>query len=337
MAWNSQNVFKVRNLVLSDKKQKAWGTPITDAEMLRRVEFDSNAYVNFGIAFDSDQARVGKGSSFPTVRWATQQTTEFQNLAFDVDDYLAGWIAAFALGKEAVAGAGPYTHTITFNNSDGDAIATTVYSEDTSALQRKFLDMCVNTAQFSGSGRGPVQATVSLLGTGKETDGAMGGGVPAIPTRKLIMFMDTQFLIGPPGAPVAIDPDRVQSWQVSINNNLTARSGPGSGLTSNKLTVGQQVAEFNAVIFAKETDDLVTLLKNQTEQEIQINIATAADATLKFDFPAIFLSAAQVGTQDGLVVLNISSDQNSILKSGANEPLTITVINDQASYLTLAA
>jgi len=336
MSWQSQNQFKVRNLVLSDKKQNAWGVAITDAELVRRVPFDSSSYASLVVAFGSDQARVGKGTTFPTQRWATEQTADFSNLAFDLDDYLLGWIPAFAMGAISTTGsAAPYTHTITFDESQGDALPTTIYAEDTSGLKRRFLDMCVNQAQFSGSGRGPVQASVTMMGTGKLTAGAITS-LPDLAARTMLMFMDTAFLIGAPGSPAAIDADRVASWSITLNNNLVRRSGPGSGLFSNKITVGQQVAQFSATIFAKETDDLVTLLTGQTEQEIQININSGADCQLKFDFPSIFLSAVTPGTQDGLVILNISSDQNSIL-AGASAPLTVTAINSQASYLTAAA
>jgi Uri superfamily endonuclease len=337
MTWNSQNIFKVRNLVVSDKKQKAWGTAITDAELLRRVEFDSSSYAALGIAFGSDQARVGKGSSFPTIRWATDQTLEWANLQGDLDAYLAGWIMAFAMGAETVTGlSSPFTHTFNFGASDGDAIPTTLYVEDSAVLQRKFLDVCMNQAQISGSGRGPLAFALSLMGSGKVTDGAITS-LPALPSRTMVMFTDTTFLIGAPGSAVAIDGDRIVSWSVTVNNNLTRREGPGSGLFANKLSIGQQTATFAATIFAKETDDLVTLLRNQTQQEIKIQVNSGAAAQLNFDFPSIFLSAAEVATQDNLVAINISSDQNSILQATGVQPLTATVLNSQASYLTLAA
>jgi hypothetical protein len=335
MTWQSQNQFKVRNLVLSDKKQKAWGTAVTDAQMVQRVPFDSSSYAALAVAFGSDQARVGKGTTFPTERWATDQTVDFSNLAFDLDDYLLGWIPSFAMGSLTTTGSGaPFTHTIVFDESQGDAVPTTIYTEDTSGLKQRFLDMCVNQAQFSGSAKGPVQASVTLMGTGKLTSGAIAS-LPDLATRTMLMFMDTALLIGAPGSPAAIDADRIASWSITLNNNLVRRSGPGSGLFSTKITTGQQVAQFSATIFAKETDDLVTLLLGQTEQELQININSGSACQLKFDFPSIFLSAAQVGTQDGLVVLNISSDQNSIL-AGASAPLTVTAINSQASYLVAA-
>lgn len=335
MTWIPQNVFKARNLVISDKQQNAPGVAIGDAELLRRLRFDPSSYIAITDDFRSDRDKTGKGHSFPTYRVQTDQNTAL-DLTFDIDDYLAGWIAAFTMGNRVTTGAGPYTHTFTYQSSSFKAALITLYSEDTAGLKRKFLDFGISQAEFSGTGRGPVQCRLSMVGGGKITDGAITS-LPALPTITEILGSDLQFLIGPPGAPVAIDQDRVVNWTVTIIQDLEAKRRPGSTLYASEIAIGQPLAKLAMTISAKETDDLFTLVKNNTVQEIQLNMNSGAAAQLKFQFPSIYLSAAQVGTDGREVVMQIESNEDSILKTGAGEPLVVTVINSQATYLTLAA
>lgn len=331
MAWQTQNVFKKRNLVISPKQQAAWGNALDDADLTRRLTFDPGAYVNLTKQFRSDRDKTGKGHDSPTYRVATDQDLAF-DITLDVDDFLLGWIPAFLMGNVATAGAGPYTHTIKFQQTSGTALATTVYLEDSDGLKRRFEGIGINSAEFSGQGRGVVQCRVGMIGSGKIVDGAMAA-LPALPTIKELLASDASVLIGPPGGAAVVDVDRVLSWAVTLNQDITPHKGPGSGLYATQLKIGHPSPRLQMTISAKETDDLVLLFLNSTEREIQINIPTAADCSLNFKFPSIYLSSAQVGTDNNEVVLNIESDENSILKSGANEPIVVTAINSQSSYL----
>ncbi|MBZ5597455.1 MAG: hypothetical protein LAN83_03960 [Acidobacteriia bacterium] len=336
MAWNLQNVYKKRNLVISPKQQSAFGTALIDADLTHRLEFDPGAYVALTRQYRSDRDKTGKGHDFPTYRVATDQDVAF-SITLDVDDFLLGWIPAFLMGLVTDAGqASPYTHTIKFQQTTGNALATTIYSEDSDPLKRKFIDVGINVAEFSGSGRGVVQARLDMIGSGKATDGAIAN-MPALPTIKQLLASDAAFSIGNPGAATAIDPDRVLSWTVTLTQDITPFKGPGSVLYGTRLQIGHPSCKLAMTIAAKETDDLVTRFLGDTETEVQINIATAADCELDFLFPSIYLSAAQPATDTNDVVIQVESNEDSLIKKANTEIVQVTAKNNVPAYLVAGA
>jgi len=331
-----QNIHKVRNIVVSPSKQAAYAGALADAALSHRPRIDGGAFASLAKGFFSDADMAGKGHAFATMRQETQRDSGLQ-MSVAVSDWMAAWIAAFVMGKVTTSGAGPYTHKFVFEPTATQPPVTTIYCEDTSAVKYKMPDVAVSEAEFSGGDSGVIQAQFSLLGSGRHADGAILPSVPAIATPIFLLGSDVQILIGPPGAPVATEAERIKSWRVRLSQNLSLHRGPGSGLYASQTKVGVQRASVGFVMAAKDTDDIRGLFLANTEQELQININSGAAAQLKFRFPSIHLSAVQCGADGNDVIYNVECDEQALLKKGANDLVEVTVINSQATYLTLPA
>jgi hypothetical protein len=330
-----QNCYLAREMVLSTKKQAVYGTAAADADLVKRVLFDSAAFVELAKDKYSDAELAGKGHYFAT--YPSQDIANMTALKIrgQLDDSWAGWLAAFSMFALADTGAGPYTHTFTPLLSSAVAPVATIYTEDGMAIKRKWADMCIDQLAISGADKGPLTFDADLLGSGKFTNGAIAG-LPALPgTRTVMMSSDVDIKIGAPAAAASLAPGRVASWGVAVKNNLTARRGPGGGLVAVQTTIGQpQYSLTDLTILGDSTDDVMSLFENGTQQEVQININSGAAAQMNFKFGNLYFSAGRPQRDSsGLVAVSVSSDPNMVLKVGANNPLQIVVIDGVTTYL----
>jgi hypothetical protein len=332
MAFAPQNCYLVREMVVASKKQAAYGTPSLDADLVQRLLFDPGAFVDMGSDVFNDAGLAGKANYFSTFEQQTALMTALK-MKGQVDDFLAGWLAANAMWSLVDTGAGPYTHTLTPLVASANPPVATIYTEDGSAIKRKFADMAIDQLTISGADKGPVAFDVSLLGSGKFTNGAMAG-LPALGARTVLMSTDATILIGNPGGAAALGAGRVQSWTVTIKNNLQAYRGPGGGLLAMQHIIGQPQYSFDLTVMADAADDIMTRWENHTQTEVQINVNSGAAAQLNFKFANVYFSAAKL-QKDGnnLITVTVSSDSASVLKVGANNPLQIVAINSVATYL----
>lgn len=335
MAYNSQNV-RFRNFVISPNTQAAFGTVLADAALTRRSPLlDPAAFATLTKQFWSDANYTGKGHDWPTVRSKTQQDVAFQQNT-PVTAWLAGWLAAFGLGAVTTTGAGPnYTHTCKFIQAANQPPITTIYTEDTADVKTKWLDMAITKASFTGPANGPLMCNYSMVGSGHFADGAMTT-LPTLPTEALILGSDTDILIGAPGSAASIK-DRVRSWQVDIDNALEVKRSPGGGMYAANITIGAQRPTLKMTVAAKDADDLRGFFINDTLLEVQINTNSGAAAIFNIKFPGLYLSAAPMGVDGKEIVYQLETDQNSVIKSGANDPIEIDVTNAQTAYLAAPA
>jgi hypothetical protein len=327
MAYEPQVVY-VRELLLSPNKQTTFGTAVPNANLSYRARFDGGVYATIGKEYFSDLERAGKGHPWPTVRTEVMREITLRGQV-DIDDFLAGWLPAFLMMKDAVSGVGPFTHALTFEQTTRIAPVTTVYFRDTAAILWKVTDLVMTSLQISGSERGPLQASFEMMGSGKHVDGSVTA--PALPTPVYLMGQDSDILIGAPAAAASIK-ERVRSWSVSLVSGGVQHRAPGGGLFSSFAKIGLQRATVQLAVAAKDTDDLRTLFINDTLQELQINTNSGAAAQLNLKLPNLKFKVQP--SSDGLeVIQNLSADERDVLKGAALEIFQATAINSQATFL----
>lgn len=329
--YNPQHI-DVRNLVLSPNKQAAYGTALVDAKLTHRMRFDPNsAQASVSKQFFNDTNKAGKGHVWATEHLATQQDTGLK-FTTELYDFIAGWLGAWGMGKEVVTGAGPYTHVFTFDQTTNLVSVTTAYIEDGGGIKYKMPDLAITEFEISGSDTGIIQVTVTMSGSGKMVDGAIGA-MPALPNNVYLLSNVADILLGAQGAPVSIK-ERVRQWTVKVMRNVEIHRNPGK--LDNYATAtkrGLERVSASLVIAVPDADDMRALFLNDTIQELQINIQKDANSQLNMKFPGIYFSGYQIGHSGNEAVYQMDSDENAVIKSGNNEVFQMTVINSIAAYV----
>jgi hypothetical protein len=120
---------------------------------------------------------------------------------------------------------------------------------------------------------------------------------------------------------------------VRLQVALSPHRAPGGGLYATMHKIQQQRVSVSLRVAAKDVDDIRTVFLLDQMRELQINTNSGAAAQLKFKFPGLYLSAAQIGTDGNEEIWQIESNERSVIKSGANNLVEVTVINGQSTYL----
>jgi len=318
-------------MVVSANKQTTYGTVVLVANMNQPVRMDGAAFPAIIAEVYSDLDRWGKGHQWPMVRKRILQDTGFQ-MGLELTDFLAGWMFAFIMGADTITGVGPYTHAFTWLQSTNQAPVTTVYFRDTTPIAFQMPDLAITDLEISGADRGPLMGKFSMKGSGRYVDG--GIAEPAVPqTPVYLLGSDTDILLGPQGAAVSIK-ERVRGWSVKLQSDIRPHRAPGGTLYSTFHKILTQRATVSLNVAAKDTDDIRTLIVNDTLQELQINTNSGAAAILNLKFPGLYFSEpAQLGVDGVEEIWGLQADERAVIKSGANEIFTATVINNQATYL----
>ena len=143
-----------RNLVLSPNSQLTGNDVFADAKLTQRQRFDGSAVMEQVQTRRSDKDMSGKGTEFATNSQMTSYDTKFTFKA-EADDWLTGWVFAFAMGSESLGvGGPPYVHTIGFDESTTEAKMTNVYMEDTHDVKTKYPDMAISDLTLTIGSRG---------------------------------------------------------------------------------------------------------------------------------------------------------------------------------------
>jgi hypothetical protein len=341
-----QRAFDVTWL-FSPKKQSAYGTPLADADLARRVVAGSVEAGKLSKVFRSDLDRFGKGHEFATELEELSRDLR-RSTSFDASSLTLAWVAAFGMGKVATTQPNPggnptaYRHVITFADPavSKHAPVTTVYEELTADLKRRLVALACNDFVVSGRARDPVQLTANWIGSGATVDGALAP-LPALTAQSFFLGADADILFGPLGAPVSLK-DRVLDWSVSVTQNLEADLGyhPGSGPTRGRIWFGARRVSAALTFLARETDDLVALFLNDTVRELQINLSGDVigpgpekhQAVLKL--PAVRITALDDAFEGNHIVYRVEINETGVLKQPGLEPLEFTVTNTEPSFLT---
>ena len=323
-----------RNLVLSANKQTAYNTAIAGASMTRRQKFDGTAVAELKQTRFSDKAMAGKGTEFATQGLVTGWDSSFSFKA-DLDDWLAGWLLAFAMGKDVVTGASPYLHTLSFDETTVQAPAASIYLQDTAAVLWTLIDMGLADLTITFPARGPIAVEASFIGTGLWTDGAIGA-MPALPSSyAYLLGSDIVFSVGNHGAAVS-KIGRFMSGSVKISTGVKNHLAPGLGLYGAFPLTGLRKVSFSATIAAKDTEDIRPIFNTNETQEVSF-VGTSGASILSLDFPYCQLKTTKMGASGNNVVWQIEADETTIFNQGGAGVMTAAVTNNQATAYLIGA
>jgi hypothetical protein len=327
---------EARNLVLSASSQSAWQGALLVASMTQRQRFEGTAVLEMIQSRRSDLAYSGKGTAFATNGQVTSWDSKFTGFKAELSPWLAGWLFGFLMGTDTVVGsASPYTHTFNFDETTREAVPTTIYLEDTAAVKYLCPDMCVNDVTLNISDIGAIMAEMSMVGTGRQTMGALGT-VPSLPTESYILGSDAALTFGPVGAPVSFI-GRHMSTTLKLENQLTVHKAPGGGVYGIFVKKGNPKFSISTTIAAKDTDDVYTLFQNDTASSYSLSVNSGAAATLTIAIPQMHFKTTKLGFDGDMVVWQIEGDESSCYDLAGVSPITVTVVNVVAAYLTGAA
>ena len=101
-----------------------------------------------------------------------------------------------------------------------------------------------------------------MMGTGRYSDVAMAA-LPTLPTTAYLLNSDAVFSLGASGSPAAMT-GRFISATIKIGTGVVNHTSPGGGLYGIFMRTGLRTFSVEAVIAAKDTDDIRTLFMNDT-------------------------------------------------------------------------
>lgn len=319
-----------RNLVLTANKQAAANTAVATADMLRRQKFDGSSVFELASTRYSDKAMAGKGTEFASQGMLTAWDMK-GSFKGDLDDWTAGWLLAFAMGKDVTTGsAAPYSHALTFDETTTQACMTSIYLQDTAAVLWTLIDMGIVDLTITIPKNGPISYEVSLVGTGHYTNGVLAA-MPPLASVAYLLGSDCIFSIGAPGAAVA-KTGRHLATTIKISTGAVSHQAPGLGLYGSFIRTGLRKLSFQTTIAAAATDDIVTLFENDTLQEVNWTTTSGASSMI-LDMPAVKLKSTKLSASGNMVVYQIEGDETTIFNNAGAGVLNATVVNSTTAYL----
>src|SRR3990172_8070435 len=267
----------------SANRQSALGTPLGDGNLTLSALVSGYDVAKLAHRLVSNADRFGKGHPYATSQRKVAQTTSLQRAA-ELNDIFAGWAAAFCLGSVTSTQPNPtnnpsvYDHVIRWSNMATSKVMpfTTIHEKPWAGLARKLPDLVLASFTLNGRGQDPVQMSLQMLGSGRSSDAPL-----TMPTLQTPAFLDdggAVIKLGPSGAAVDIS-SRVIEWSVAVNANPDEANGrfPSSGLYVGRWWYGaKRTAVPELTLFVNQSDtDLLDLFRNDTAQELQINLAGA--------------------------------------------------------------
>ncbi|MBI4461795.1 MAG: hypothetical protein HY653_02715, partial [Acidobacteria bacterium] len=327
-------------------KETAYGTPLADPDLNRRVVAPAVEVAKIAKDYRSDLDRVGKGHEFSTELEELARDLR-RSTSFDASSLTVAWVAAFAMGKITTTQPNPggnpsaYEHKFTFADPavSKHAPTTTVYEELTADLKRRLVSLACNDFTLAGRARDLASLTANWIGSGQTVDGALSP-LPALTAQSYLLGTDADIRLGPQGAPVSIK-DRVLDWSVAVSQNLQSDLGyhPGSGKFRGRIWYGPRRVSAALTLLAKESDDVLTLFLNDTVRELQIDLAgdTIGPGPEKHRalvrLPAVRITALDDTLEGNHIVYRVEISEAGVLKQPGLEVLELTVTNTEPSFL----
>jgi hypothetical protein len=337
----------------STKQEAAYGTLVSDSHIDHAVGVIGTNVSEFSRTQYSDADRFGKGHEFPTLFRELTRDLKLSR-TIDMSSLMAGWAAAFGMGNVVTTQPNSsnnptaYQHVITFLNasSSKQAPVTTIYEQVTgqSSFERRLESMAVADFTISGRAREVCQLAVNLIGSGKETLGSLS--VPGLSPVSILDMGGMTFKLGPQGAALDLS-SRLADFQVKVSQQLDANNGyvPGGGIYRKRMWVGARQPSFDATVFVDSAQsDIMDDWANGGLLEVSFTLS--GDVILNgqpevhscaIKFPAARLTAVPISASGDLLVYRISATPQDVYKDAGgtpNEPLQITVVNTEPSYLT---
>ena len=320
-----------RLLYYAPNKQAAYGTALVNSKFIAgwQQRFDGAGVLDMTPSKRTDKD-MAKGTEFATNEQTTGWDTKFGHKS-DCDARLLGLLMAFLFGQDTITGAGaPYTHTMTFEESTTQAVATSIYLVDTAAIERTLIDMAISDVTLTIPARGPCTLEANWMGTGKWANGAQATP-PALDQPTYMLGSDCTMQLGPVGALASMVGRHMTTtwkWSTGVINH----TAPGGGLYGIFPRLGLRKFSFQSTIAAKDTDDISTLLEADTLSAASWTINSGAQAEAVITVPNFSFKANKMGFDGNMVVWQIESDETLMLSTGGY-PLQVAVTNGIATYL----
>jgi len=333
----------------STKRQATIGTALSDGNLPLSALVSGFDVGKLAHRLIPDADRFGKGHAFATSHRKVAQMTSLQRTV-ELNDLFAGWVAAFCMGSVTTSQPNPvgnpaaYDHLIKWSNLGTSKAMpfTTIHEKPWAGLARKLPDMVVSSFSLAGRGQDAVQLAFQMMGSGRATDAAMT--TPTVPAAAFLDNGGAVIKLGPSGAPVDIS-SRVVEWSAAVEANPDEAGGryPSSGLYVGRWWYGaKRTAVPELTLLINQADaDILDLFRNDTAQELQINIVggvitSGQPETYRMNllWPEIHFTAVEDTVVDGKVALRMSAGQDGVFLKASSEIFQLTVTNTTSSYLT---
>jgi hypothetical protein len=330
---NAMQKQTARNMVLGANTQAAYGGALADAALTFLASFDPSTVFSNPDERYNDAGAVGHGTDYATAdirtAWDTAATVKGMGA---IDSWALGWMLALIFGTETVTGAGPYTHAFQINMASALAPCTTIYVEDTADVHRKYTDMSAKSIQIDIPERGPIQATLDMVGTGKFFPGTFSTALPGVLAKSFLLGSDIGVSITAAGAALSMI-GRQSGLSFKFSRNTAPFKSSGDGLTAGSNQYGKLSFGVDLTIMAAPEDDVNGWYENMTELAVVIATNPGITPAINLSFPLARVKVNKLGNKDDLVAWQVSFDDTSILQNGAAPALTASITNDVPSYL----
>src|SRR5579884_857364 len=130
--------------------------------------------------------------------------------------------------------------------------------------------------------------------------------------------------------------DRVADWNVHIVTDLQPNRAPGGGFFSTTTKVFKQRANLSLQVRATSTDDMRTLVTNDTLRMVRIKTNSGASQSLTMDFPGTYLIAPAASANSQEVVWPLTAGDQDVIKWAGQEVFQATLVNNQSAYMVAA-
>lgn len=320
----------------SRKKESPFGTTVGDVDLTRAGLFKGPDMGTHTPEIITDEEQVGRGHEYPDGQVINSWSSELSR-QWDATAFWTHWAFAFAMGTDAVVGAGdPFTHTHKFmdENTDGTQMPSATIIEKvngvTTLLNRKYFGMCVNELTLSAQGKNRLQLSMSLIGNGKVGTNALA--IPSVVADEYFRGSNVDFTVG--GISMK---DYVKAWSLKISNNLMADDGyvfsdtTDLGLYRTRILFGKRKVEFSMTLLAPPTGtlDIQSFLENQTNAPVIVQAyGDSAIHYVKLTMSNYKFVAVPKGSDNNQIVFNVSG--TPLFTTADNGPLKVEVNNSIA-------
>jgi len=353
MAYNPQRIFESA-FAWSPQKETGFGTAVIDALFTHGCQPQGFDPPSITRTFRSDAGKAwGQGADRATTRAITRQDIAYA-LNFELSALLMAHVASCCMGKvvSTPGETGPpaaYSHVITFQDPlvDGLDLASTGHwfkPADDLGIKTKGA-VCSEFSVAYSLGQSLISLNSNWIANGDYVNADLAN----VPALDLDTVMGTLFekgldiQLGPVASPVSIA-DRVAAISLQVGNGVGETEGhyPGTGLYKGRAWQGKRIINPSLTVFAKETDDILTLFAGDTVQELKIVITGdlitgTTYFSVTIDIPAVhFGNPLKIGAQGNFVAWELTPGDEGVFQPAAAEPITITVVNKEPDFLLAA-
>lgn len=358
MPFEPQRIYEITS-AFSAKQQTNMATVLADGDLDIVHPSIGTQIAQVSRNVRSDKEWVGKGHEFPTPVNRHEVTRDLRlQRTFDLSSLMAGWAAAFGMGvsaptqPDAVNNSTCWQHVSTLLDPDDTKYVpvTTIYEQLVSGVsnfEQKLRGVAVNSFTISGRAGQVLQLQMDLVGCGERVADAVTIG--DLTEVAFLEFGGVNLLLGPQGNTSDLS-ERLLEFSITVAQNLDLENAryPGTGLYAGRFWFGNRAVSLNFKLWLDRASS--DMFDNWlTDELLEATLSMNGDAvktgepelhSCVVEFPSFRLAGAPIAEQNGQLLYDLTAGPEEIYKdadAGVTEPIQITVINEQASYLAMPA